>query len=147
MWKTKGMNQDLSVSAFNPEFAFENMNLRLAATGGNTTMSWVSEKGTKEARIKVIPKMNDTAATDSAAWISLDKWETEYPHPLNYSASPNESTYLVGTHIAGYVIGAIEYEGIVILFTTKNTEETPVSYGAVDEKECVDFIYMLSPSK
>ena len=30
MFKTKGMNQDLSVSAFNPEFAFENMNLRLS---------------------------------------------------------------------------------------------------------------------
>ncbi len=46
MWKTKGMNQDLSVSAFNPEFAFENKNLRLATNDGNTTLSWVNEKGT-----------------------------------------------------------------------------------------------------
>jgi len=28
-FKTKGMNKDLSVSAFNPEFSFENKNLRL----------------------------------------------------------------------------------------------------------------------
>jgi len=45
-WKTKGMNQDMSVSAFNPEFAFENMNLRLSTNDGNTMMSWVNEKGT-----------------------------------------------------------------------------------------------------
>ena len=46
-WKTKGMNQDLSVSAFNPEFAFENMNLRLSTNENNTLMSWVTERGTK----------------------------------------------------------------------------------------------------
>ena len=46
-WKTRGMNQDLSVSAFNNEFSFENMNLRLSTNEGNTQMSWVNEKGTK----------------------------------------------------------------------------------------------------
>ena len=48
MWKTKGMNRDLSVSAFSPEFAFENMNLRLSTNEGNTQMSWVSERGTRK---------------------------------------------------------------------------------------------------
>ena len=47
-WKTKGMNRDLSVSAFNPEFSFENYNLRLSTNEGNTTLSWVNEKGTKQ---------------------------------------------------------------------------------------------------
>ena len=47
-WKTKGMNRDLSVSAFNPEFAFENMNLRLQTNEGNTLLSWVNEKGTSQ---------------------------------------------------------------------------------------------------
>lgn len=47
-WKTKGMNRDMSVSAFNPEFAFENVNLRLTTNEGNTTMSWVNERGTKK---------------------------------------------------------------------------------------------------
>lgn len=46
LFKTKGMNQDLSVSAFNPEFSFENMNLRLSTNENNTTLSWVNEKGT-----------------------------------------------------------------------------------------------------
>lgn len=47
-WKTRGMNQDMSVSAFNPEFAFENINLRLATNEHNTTMSWVNERGTEQ---------------------------------------------------------------------------------------------------
>lgn len=45
-WRTKGMNRDLSVSAFSPEFAFENVNLRLSTNESNTQMSWVSERGT-----------------------------------------------------------------------------------------------------
>ena len=51
-WKPKGMNRDLSVSAFKPEFAFENMNLRLSTNEGNTLMSWVTERGPK--RIKEV---------------------------------------------------------------------------------------------
>jgi len=46
-FKTKGMNRDLSVSAFNSEFSFENHNLRLSTNEGNTLMSWVNERGTK----------------------------------------------------------------------------------------------------
>ena len=45
-WKTRGMNRDLSVSAFSPEFSFENRNLRLSTNEGNTMMSWVNERGT-----------------------------------------------------------------------------------------------------
>ena len=52
-WKTKGMNRDMSVSAFNPEFAFENVNLRLATNEGNTMMSWVTERGPKEMSVIV----------------------------------------------------------------------------------------------
>lgn len=45
-WRTKGMNRDLSASVFSPEFAFENVNLRLSTNESNTQMSWVSERGT-----------------------------------------------------------------------------------------------------
>lgn len=55
IWKTKGMNQDLSISAFNPEFSFENRNLRLSTNEGNTLMSWVNEKGTSSLSLQ-IPK-------------------------------------------------------------------------------------------
>lgn len=62
-WKTKGMNRDLSVSAFNPEFAFENRNLRLSTNENNTLMSWVNEKGTKEIEVE-ITVYRDTATTN-----------------------------------------------------------------------------------
>lgn len=52
-WKTKGMNRDMSVSAFNSEFAFENHNLRLATNEGNTMMSWVNERGTKKMTLNI----------------------------------------------------------------------------------------------
>lgn len=54
-WKTRGMNQDLSVSAFNPEFSFENRNLRLSTNENNTQLSWVNEKGTEE----ILEDIND----------------------------------------------------------------------------------------
>ena len=52
-WKTKGMNRDLSVSAFNPEFSYENKNLRLNTNNGNTLLSWVTEKGTLEMTLAI----------------------------------------------------------------------------------------------
>lgn len=58
-WKTKGMNRDMSVSAFNPEFAYENVNLRLATNEGNTTMSWVNERGPSIITIEKIVKAWD----------------------------------------------------------------------------------------
>ena len=67
-WKTKGMNRDLSVSAFSPEFSFENMNLRLSTNEGNTLMSWVNEKGT--AAIDIVTgywKEGDTSQTSVTA--------------------------------------------------------------------------------
>ena len=48
LFKTKGMNRDLSASAFKPEFSFENINIRLATSESNTKMSQVNERGTKE---------------------------------------------------------------------------------------------------
>lgn len=47
-FKPKGMNQDLSASAFSNEFVYENRNLRLSTNEGNTMLSWVTERGTEE---------------------------------------------------------------------------------------------------
>ena len=64
-WKTKGMNRDMSVSAFNPEFAFENVNLRLATNEGNTMMSWVNERGPKLIEIaRMIQAWDDDELED-----------------------------------------------------------------------------------
>lgn len=61
-WKTRGMNRDISVSAFNNEFSFENVNLRIMTNEGNTALSWVNEKGT--AQISLV-NSNGTAITIS----------------------------------------------------------------------------------
>lgn len=49
----KGMQRDLSVSKFNPEFAFECMNIRLTARDNNTLLSVTNEKGNKEISLDV----------------------------------------------------------------------------------------------
>lgn len=61
------MNRDTSVSAFNAEFAFENVNLRLATNEGNTMMSWVNEKGTAEMSVHIAlsPWDENTKYSDS----------------------------------------------------------------------------------
>lgn len=53
-FKTKGMQRDLSVSAFNSEYSYENKNIRIMSTDENTLFSLVNEKGTKKADIKGI---------------------------------------------------------------------------------------------
>ena len=46
-FKIKGMQRDLSVSAFNSEFAYENKNVRVMPTDESTLYSLINEKGTK----------------------------------------------------------------------------------------------------
>ena len=87
-WKTRGMNRDLSVSAFSPEFSFENMNLRLSTNEGNTSMSWVNEKGT--APISIV----------AGNWIEGDS-----------------STYVPKTTIDGTPIGTAVINHKLVLFT------------------------------
>lgn len=48
----KGMQMDLGVSKFSPEFAFENMNIRLTPRDDNTLAVATNERGNKECIIK-----------------------------------------------------------------------------------------------
>lgn len=50
-WRTKGMNRDISVSVFDPQFSYENINLRLSTNDDNTFMSWVNERGPRKLSI------------------------------------------------------------------------------------------------
>ena len=88
-WKTKGMSRDLSVSAHNPEFAFENMNLRLFTNDANTGMSWVNEQGTKQLNL----------------YINTTPWE-------------DNSEYKLTDHIIGTPIGTAVLNHYLIIFTT-----------------------------
>ena len=134
-WKTKGMNRDMSVSAFNPEFAFDNRNLRLSTNEGNTTMSWVNERGTEklDLHINIEPwKTIDYAvATEkNAEYDLLDakgnhvyaKEDTEHLHPLveTIKVSP----------IEGIPIGTAVLNSKLVVFTTMNTSNDEEVYTA-----------------
>ena len=51
IFKTKGMQRDLSASAFNPEYAYENKNVRIMPTDESTLLSIINEKGNKKSSI------------------------------------------------------------------------------------------------
>lgn len=50
-FKTKGMQRDMSVSAFNSEYAYENKNVRVMPTDESTLLSLINEKGNKKSGI------------------------------------------------------------------------------------------------
>lgn len=49
--KTKGMQRDLSASAFSSEYAYENKNVRVMPTDESTLLSLINEKGNKKSNI------------------------------------------------------------------------------------------------
>lgn len=50
-FKVKGMQRDLSASAFNSEYAYENKNVRVMPTDESTLLSLINEKGNKKSSI------------------------------------------------------------------------------------------------
>lgn len=50
-FKTKGMQRDLSASAFNPEYSYENKNVRVMPTDESTLLSLINERGNKKSNI------------------------------------------------------------------------------------------------
>lgn len=50
-FKIKGMQRDLSASAFNSEYAYENKNVRIMPTDESTLLSLINEKGNKSTDI------------------------------------------------------------------------------------------------
>lgn len=50
-FKTKGMQRDLSASAFNSEYSYENKNVRVMPTDESTLLSLTNEKGNKKSSI------------------------------------------------------------------------------------------------
>ena len=51
LFKVKGMHKDLSASAFNPEYAYENKNIRIMPTNESTLLSIINEKGNRSNSI------------------------------------------------------------------------------------------------
>lgn len=129
-FKTKGMNRDLSVSAFNPEFSFENRNLRLSTNEGNTMMSWVNEKGTAKLSCNILtnPWVESTSehscedvihgnpigtAVINSTLILFTTGDYDYIYILTYGNKSFEGKLLYKGHLN---------------FSTDNPLETMVSY-------------------
>lgn len=138
-WKTKGMNRDLSVSAFNTEFSFENINLRLSTNEGNTLMSWVNEIGPK----KLFLQIEGVAETDEEkAYIQgtpigtavLNNQLVVFTHrePQEY-VNYTDFIYMftVDDVATGTLKGKMLYKGN-LNFNTNYPLETLVSYEAND---------------
>lgn len=69
----KGMQRDLSVSKFNPEYAFDAQNIRITARDNNTLLTVTNERGNKEIPIQQVRKPNKLSVTDNGIVTS------EYP--------------------------------------------------------------------
>lgn len=133
------MNRDASVSAFNPEFSFENRNIRLATNEGNTMMSWVTERGTKDMTLHI----------DVCPWAMSDYVDTITGSPIG-TAVLNHKVVLFtvsGNNNLIYVLWKSNMENVDIegklLFsgslgiTLDNPLETLVSY----ESESIQKVY------
>lgn len=103
IWKTKGMNKDLSVSSFSPEFAFENMNLRLSTSETNTMLSWVNERGTAEITL-----------------VQQDYWTKD--GEKTYTRPSDETEWTLhsgeGMELQGFPLGTAIIAHQLVLFTT-----------------------------
>ena len=134
-WKTRGMNRDLSVSAFNPEFAFENRNLRLSTNENNTLMSWVNERGTQELSVSITSyaEGEDTLTSIPGKVIGT----AVLNHKLVLFTHANEDRIIVLEYSKGSTLRGTQLFKGNLGFNTDYPIETIVSY----ETETVQKVY------
>lgn len=132
-FKTKGMNRDLSVSAFNPEFSFENKNLRLNTTDSNTLLSWVNEKGTERIRITTFEgndiELKGTPIGTAVINSNLVVFTTENNTEEKSTSSNSDFIYILAFNDAQTMTCKQFFNGN-LNFSTKYPLETLVSYEA-----------------
>ena len=136
-FKTKGMNRDLSVSAFNPEFSFENVNLRLSTNEGNTLLSWVNEKSTTPLEI-----VGDWTPVEETVTIKVEREvEPETEGEETTTDVETEETTVQKWYITGTPIGTAIINDKLVLFTHEEQQK-----GKPDIAN-PDYIYVLSWDK
>lgn len=136
-FKTKGMNRDMSVSAFNPEFSFENINLRLSTNEHNTMMSWVNEKGPASISVTIDlkPWLTSNNATESIirgttiGTAVLNKKLILFTTNCTDGGWKNDSIYVLEYSGELTMTGKLLYNGN-LNFSTDNPLETLVSFEA-----------------
>ena len=116
-WKTKGMNKDMSVSAFNPEFAFENLNIRLATNEGNTMMSWVNERGPKKLRLRVDTMPWATESIDGRYISNVDEQTNEITNETVITGIP------IGTAVLNHKLVLFTVSDYIYVFEKSKDEK------------------------
>lgn len=114
-YKIKGMSRDLSLSAFNANFSYENLNVRITARDNNTLFSLENERGTKKVKFdgydypEDLPYINYSITNSATASI--------IPLTLSYTkVLPNSTIPLVTSpYIAqnGISIGNVQCTNLV----------------------------------
>lgn len=116
-FKIKGMQRDLSASAFNPNFAYENMNIRVTPDKENTLLSVTNEKGTGETNIQVEGTPIGLAILNDTAVIFSTNDVTDYIHKVTLSDSGLSKTTIYSGNLG---------------FSYNHPIETLVYYESVD---------------
>ena len=137
-WKTKGMNRDLSVSAFNPEFSFENMNIRLSTNEGNTMMSWVNERGTTQFILKDTENKDLEVTGITIGTAVLNQYLVLFTtKTISDTASDTEPDRIYRLEYNnGIMVGTLLFKGN-LKFSTQHPIETLVNY----ESDVIQKIY------
>lgn len=104
-FKIKGMQRDFSESAFNPQYSYENKNIRIMATKENTMLSIVNEKGTKLLTIDMLNNIDDSIKGTPLGQTVLGDYFVLFTHDT-------DADYIYRFNFSGStIIGIILFKG------------------------------------
>jgi hypothetical protein len=119
-FKTVGMQRDLSESAFNPKFAYENNNIRITPTDDNTLFSITNEKGNISLPIEGIGDYIEGTPIGQAIidneWIVFTTGDKDTIYKLWFKGDTLKSTILY----SGNLEFSVEYPIETLTFYENN---------------------------
>lgn len=129
----KGMSQDLSISKFNPEFSYENRNIRITSREDSSLLSITNERGNKKytnfTLIELDPRANNVVSVKYTLTPSRDPLGIELKMTLS-SQETVKSTLTFNFAVKGYDDKNQElwtYNNIATLAVGQNTVEIAYS--------------------
>lgn len=125
----KGLQRDLSISKFNPEYAFDATNIRITAREDNTLLTVTNEKGTKEVIIQT--STGDAVAIDG----TLIGYSTLNNYVILFTTGTQDNIYRLENK-GNYFESLILFSGSLNFST-----DYPIESLGVYENENVQKIY------
>lgn len=129
----KGMSQDLSISKFNPEFSYENRNIRITSREDSSLLSITNERGNKKytnfTLIELDPRANNVVSVKYTLTPSRDPLGIELKMTLS-SQETVKSTLTFNFAVKGHDDKNQElwtYNNIATLAVGQNTVEIAYS--------------------